>query len=152
MFGNGKKKKLAQLATERTPGTPITIGGVNTIDEHTVITGDLEASGDIRIDGRLVGDLLCKAKVIIGLRGSVEGDVSCESAHIEGEYRGNMQVAQTLSVKETARVSGSLRAGVTTIGAGSTLDITCTLNEVDAPAEEPVSPTDEKEAPAHAVA
>ncbi len=108
-----------------------TTRGVTTIDEHTVITGDIEASGDIRIDGRLVGNLSCKARVIIGPRGYLVGDVTSDSALIEGKFQGTMQVAQALIVKETAQVSGNLKAGVTTICSGSEIEITCALNEAE---------------------
>ncbi len=133
MFGTKPKQKQS-LPGMASPTSATASGGLTTIDQHTVITGDIEASGDIRIDGRLVGNLTCKARLIIGPSGSLVGDVTSDSALVEGKFRGTMQVAQALIVKETAQVSGNLRAGVTTICSGSEIEITCALNEAEAPA------------------
>ncbi len=127
MFGNGKEVK--KPGTSSSPGSsgPAASYGVNTIDEHTTIKGDVEAGGDIRIDGKLIGNLSCRAKVIIGEQGQVEGDIECEHALVEGKYTGNILVRDLLTIKDTARMSGSIRACKMAVGSGSMIDGRCTV-------------------------
>ena len=143
MFGQGSKTKRTgkrdapprQSATARN-------GGVNTIDEHTTITGDLEAGGDIRIDGKLIGDLQCQGRLIVGTTGIIEGDVRCVEAVIEGRYTGHITVSQLLTLKETSTVSGSIRAHQLAIGAGCKLDGQVAVAEMTAaapPVEKPAA-------------
>lgn len=84
--------------------------GLNTVNEGTVLTGDLEAQSDIRIDGTINGDLKCQAKVIVGPKGTIKGTVSCENAVIEGKFDGTLSVRDSLSIKETATVVGDVTA------------------------------------------
>ncbi len=123
MFGNGKE------TPKNTPGraTPAPSGGVNTIDEHTSIKGNIQAGGDIRIDGKLDGDLVCKAKLIIGERGSITGDVDCQNAMIEGSFSGTIIVRDLLTLKDTARVKGNVRASKMAVGSGCLIDGQCTV-------------------------
>lgn len=148
MFGNGKDASK-QPGGRPSSGAP-QIGGVNTIDEQTTIKGDIEAGGDIRIDGKLIGNLSCQAKVIIGERGRVEGDIDCEQALVEGTYTGNIVVRDLLTIKDTARLSGSIRACRMAVGSGSLIDGRCTVTgeaEVTTPtkplakAAKPASPS-----------
>ena len=57
----------------------------NTLAVGTVIDGNVSSASDIRVDGSIFGNLTCDSKVIIGPSGIIEGDVSCASAHIEGQ-------------------------------------------------------------------
>jgi cytoskeletal protein CcmA (bactofilin family) len=128
MFGGKKKDYRARDKARSGNSTKSPVpGGVNTIDEHTTITGDLEAGGDIRIDGKLVGGLTCGAKVIIGVSGSVEGNIVCEQATIEGTYTGELLVRDLLTLKETATVSGTILAKQLSVGAGCKMQGSCTV-------------------------
>ncbi len=123
MFGNGKE--TPKKSPGAMPSAPS--GGVNTIDEHTSIKGNIQAGGDIRIDGKLDGDLVCKAKLIIGERGSITGDVDCQNAMIEGTFSGTIIVRDLLTLKDTARVKGNVRASKMAVGSGCLIDGQCTV-------------------------
>jgi cytoskeletal protein CcmA (bactofilin family) len=133
MFGTKDKKKdyrgRGESNRKSTAPNGSPAGGINTIDEHTTITGDLEASGDIRIDGKVNGNLKCLARMIIGHQGVVTGDVVCESALIEGSYTGAIVVKDLLTIKETGRMKGSILARKMAVAAGSAIDGTVSVNE-----------------------
>jgi cytoskeletal protein CcmA (bactofilin family) len=67
-----KLKKEASLQGE------LKAGSINIIGVGTEINGDLSTKGDIRIDGKIVGDVTSKAKVVIGLTGEVLGNIQSE--------------------------------------------------------------------------
>ena len=123
MFGNNKDAK----SPNGTPSAAPSGGGVNTIDAQTSITGDLKAGGDIRIDGKLTGNLECQAKLIIGPKGSIEGDVVCLNATIEGSFKGNLVVREMLTLQATAKVDGDIKAKKMAALAGYNFTGTCTV-------------------------
>jgi cytoskeletal protein CcmA (bactofilin family) len=124
MFGsNNKDTKNNAPPGAAKPGG----GGVNTIDAHTSIQGDLQAGGDIRIDGKLTGNLNCEGKLIIGPQGQIDGDVTCVNAAIEGGFKGNLIVKDMLTLQATAKVEGDIRANKMAILAGCQISGTCTI-------------------------
>ncbi|MEJ7627935.1 MAG: polymer-forming cytoskeletal protein [Ferruginibacter sp.] len=76
----------------------------------TVITGNIESGGDIRIDGILKGNLLAKAKVIIGADSIIEGDIICQQADVSGRVEGRLQVNDLLYLKGQAVVLGDIHS------------------------------------------
>ncbi|PHI18328.1 hypothetical protein CEQ90_18640 [Lewinellaceae bacterium SD302] len=123
MFGSSKDTKdtsPAKSNSGRTGGTPSR--GLNTVNEGTVMTGDLVADSDIRIDGTINGDLKCKAKVIIGPKGSIKGTVNCDSAVIEGKFDGRLEVRESLVIKETADIIGDVVTKNIAMSSGASFD------------------------------
>ena len=66
------------------------------IGAGTTIIGDMESNGDIRIDGILKGNLIGKAKIIIGADGVVEGNIEGLQADIMGHVTGSIRVQELL--------------------------------------------------------
>ena len=81
---------------------------VNIIGIGTIITGDIQSKGDIRIDGTLKGAVKTSGKVVVGQAGIIEGDVECNNADIAGSLNAKISVAQLLSLKATAKLTGDL--------------------------------------------
>ncbi len=81
------------------------------IGAGTIITGDLESNGDIRIDGTLKGNLKGKAKIIVGAGGVVEGNVEGLQADIMGHVTGTIKVQELLFLHGKTQVNGDIYAG-----------------------------------------
>ena len=98
--------------SDGTSETPVsTPGGASLIASGTTLKGDITSNGDIRIDGTLLGNMQCSAKVIIGANGVVEGDISGQTADIMGKVTGTIKVKELLQLKGGSQVSGNLYAG-----------------------------------------
>lgn len=80
----------------------------NTITTGTEITGDINSTGDIRLDGFLNGNVNSKGKLVIGESGKVTGTINCKNADIYGVVDGKVNVSELLSLKATARVTGDI--------------------------------------------
>jgi len=102
------QKSKSDGSTETTVSTP---GGASLIAAGTTLKGDITSNGDIRIDGTLLGNMQCSAKVIIGANGVVEGDISGQQADIMGKITGTIKVKDLLQLKGGSMVSGNLHAG-----------------------------------------
>jgi len=95
------------------------------IGAGTVITGDLESSGDIRIDGTLVGNLHSKAKVLIGQEGVVEGDINGQQADIMGKVTGMLRIRELLQLKGRCVVTGEIYTGRLEVEPTATFNGSC---------------------------
>lgn len=103
MFGSKKNKEVSSNNELSSNSKSLSL---NTLVKGTVIEGDIKAESDIRVDGTIKGTLECAAKVIIGPTGSVEGEINCLNAVIEGKFDGILSVKEVLSLKETAVING----------------------------------------------
>jgi cytoskeletal protein CcmA (bactofilin family) len=102
MFNNKSKSETAETA--------VPTGSASLIGSGTSLKGDITSSGDLRIDGTLVGTINCSAKVIIGANGVVEGDVSGITADIMGKVSGTIKVKELLQLKSNCQVDGNIHA------------------------------------------
>ena len=103
---------------------------MNVIGKGTTITGDIETSNDIRIDGKLDGNLYCKAKVIIGNSAVLEGNLSAIHAEISGEVVGKVEVSELLSLKNTSTIHGDINTGKLVIESGAKFNGSCKMGAV----------------------
>lgn len=99
-----KSKSKTQSITD-------TVNSSTLIGAGTVITGDLESNGDIRIDGTLKGNLIGKAKIIVGEKGVVEGNIEGLQADIMGQVIGNIKMQELLFLHGNTEVHGDIYTG-----------------------------------------
>lgn len=85
-------------------------GVASIIAAGTTLKGDITSSGDIRIDGTLLGNIHCSAKVVIGSKGLVEGDIHGQQADVMGHVKGTIHVKELLQLKGNGQVSGNIHA------------------------------------------
>lgn len=107
-----------------------TSGAVNIIGVGTVITGDIQSKGDIRIDGTLKGAVKTSGKVVVGQAGIIEGDVDCNNADIAGTLNAKISVTQLLSLKATAKLTGDLVTNKLAIEPGAAFTGHCSMGAV----------------------
>ncbi|MBK9792183.1 MAG: polymer-forming cytoskeletal protein [Sphingobacteriales bacterium] len=81
----------------------------NKINEGTVISGDLNAQTDIRIDGKIIGNITCASKVVIGSTSQIIGHIKCNDLTIEGKVKGNLEVNGVLFFRTTAGFEGDVK-------------------------------------------
>ena len=129
MFGNNgssKNSKSSKKSARSSPAQPGSLS-INSIVQGTEVEGKLSAENDIRIDGSIKGSLSCKGKVIIGPSGSVEGDITCHNAVIEGIFEGILDVKETLNVRETATISGEINTDKLIVQSGAVFNVSCKM-------------------------
>lgn len=84
------------------------------------INGDLSATVDLHLDGRINGDIKCAA-LIQGEASEVTGMVVAETARIAGKIKGSITAA-ALVILKTARIEGDVSYGSLTIEEGAQVD------------------------------
>lgn len=121
MFGSKKTNPESQ----NNQITMSTNGATNSLVSGTTVEGNINAGSDIRIDGKLIGNLSCRGKVIIGPEGNIQGEVTCENAVIEGKFDGNLKVKNSLLIKENAVITGEVDTENLTVQAGASFNVSC---------------------------
>lgn len=111
-------------------------GSVNLISSGTVIEGQIHCKGDIRVDGKVLGKISSKSKIVVGTTGEVDGDISCQHADVFGKYQGNMQVREILFMKSGCNVNGDVQTGKLVVEAGANFSGHCNMGEP--PAADPL--------------
>jgi cytoskeletal protein CcmA (bactofilin family) len=84
---------------------------ISIISTDSIIKGDMESEGDIRIDGKLIGNINCKAKIIIGQQGKVEGNLNGNQADILGTINGDIKMTEQLNLLGKSIVNGNIHVG-----------------------------------------
>ncbi|MDR0229258.1 MAG: polymer-forming cytoskeletal protein [Flavobacteriaceae bacterium] len=118
MFEKSKKEKANYVDS---------LGKTNRIVEGTVITGNIEAVADLRIDGILNGNLKVNGRVVIGPGSKVIGDIECENCDIEGVVEGKVSVTDLLHIKATGTLKGELTVGRLAVEPGALLAAGCQM-------------------------
>jgi cytoskeletal protein CcmA (bactofilin family) len=107
---------------------PRETGSVNIIADGTTLEGNITTNGDIRIDGTVKGNIVSKSKAIIGRNGKVEGNITCANIDIEGFVKAeSLNVANLVSLKATANLTGNIIAGKIAIEPGAEFSGTCRM-------------------------
>lgn len=103
---------------------------VNMIGAGTVITGDIQSKGDIRVDGTLKGSVKTTGKLVLGTEGVIEGDVVCADADVSGKIKAKITVSQLLSLKSAAILNGDIITNKLSIEPGASFTGSCSMGAV----------------------
>ena len=101
----------------------------NLIGNGTTIKGEIVATGDIRVDGTIIGTMKSTGKVVIGQQGVVEGDIICNSADISGKVKGTIRVDELTSLKATSRLEVELYTKQLFIEVGAIFTGKCDMSQ-----------------------
>lgn len=90
------------------------------IGPDVVIRGNIQASADLHVDGRVIGDIAC-ASLVMGEGAVVEGEIVAESARISGSVSGTVRV-RDLVVLRSAKVDGDVSYETISIEQGAAVN------------------------------
>lgn len=79
------------------------------LSEGVSVKGELHFEKLLRINGCFEGNLVAKGKLILGVKGKVQGDIDLEEAEIQGTVIGNIIVSH-LIIGPNAQIIGNIKA------------------------------------------
>jgi cytoskeletal protein CcmA (bactofilin family) len=106
---------------------------INSFANGTEISVEIKSDGDIRIDGKLKGNVNIKGRVVIGTTGFIEGEVTCGNCDISGKISGTIKVNELLSLKASANIQGDIITKKLSIEPGAVFTGTCKMNGKEQP-------------------
>ncbi len=117
MFTTKEEKKAADEITNSS----------NVIGKGTVLEGNIETSGNIRIEGRIIGNIKSKSKIALGSSSFIDGNVAAQNADIEGTVKGKVEISDLLVLKATGSVQGDISTGKLVVEPGAVFNGTCKM-------------------------
>ena len=95
-------------------------GMFSVIGSDMIITGNIAATADLHIDGRVDGDVTC-GSLVQGGDSRIKGVVKAESARLAGAIEGSVSVRQ-LTIERAARITGDVEYETIAIENGASID------------------------------
>ena len=112
MLGN-KKDRLVQ---------EMTVQSSSIVGTGTTLKGGIESPGNLRIEGKVIGDINAESKLVLGASSRVDGNVAAKNAEIEGRIDGIIRVSGLLTLKPNAFVNGDIFAAKLVVEPGAKIE------------------------------
>ena len=128
MFGSKNKNKSKSNDKPMSSNSKKSNSGSNTmasacvIVKGTVIEGNFKSPNDTRMDGKIIGNIDCAAKIIMGAEAEVEGNIDTHQARIAGLFSGELRVKDLLQLGTTAKLDGTINAAQLEMEEGATVN------------------------------
>lgn len=118
MFSNNKKE-LKEVATSNSS---------NIIGKGASLEGNLNTVGNLRVEGKITGEITTKAKVVFSSTSWIKGGIIAQNAEIGGEVQGTIEVSGLLTLKPTAIVQGNIIANKLVFEEGAKFNGKCKMD------------------------
>jgi len=99
---------------------PINGSAFSMLGADTAIAGNINATADLHVDGRVEGDITCTA-LVQGEGSEIVGSITVETARIAGRIDGSLTAREVVILK-SARIRGDIVYDAVTIEQGAQLD------------------------------
>lgn len=103
---NHKRESAPPAIERRRPRE--TNGGLSIVARDLTVTGDLEAVGVIRVEGRVLGNVQAGDQVLLSEGAVIEGNVMAREAVIGGRVHGSISASERIELQAEAVVEGDL--------------------------------------------
>ena len=117
MFSKKPAPEARPIITDKPMASSSTF---SVIGSDITIKGDISASADLHVDGRIEGDITCSS-LVQGEGSEIVGTISSETARLAGTIRGSIS-ARELTVLKTARIEGDVQYDALTIEQGAEIE------------------------------
>jgi cytoskeletal protein CcmA (bactofilin family) len=84
--------------------------GPCTIGRQIIIRGNLSGEEDLIVEGRIEGTVSLKNHMTVEESGTVEADIDVADVTVNGQLRGDIVAAGSVSINAPAKVVGNVRA------------------------------------------
>lgn len=122
IFNNGNSKS-SSLSTDS--NTTIITAGAK-------ITGEVELSCNLYIDGELEGSIHSTKEVNVGKNGYVKGNIAAEKLILQGHIEGSMD-ATRVEIKATGHMSGEITSNELVIESKGTFEGSSIVKDMQTP-------------------
>src|SRR5215467_13562636 len=92
------------------------------LDKGTHVTGELEFTGTLRIDGNFHGSISTSDILIIGEHATVHADIRTGEIEIHGQVFGTVEAKKSVEISPSGRVCGDIHTPVLSLSPGGVVD------------------------------
>lgn len=110
--------------------TPVTNGKIDTlIGVGTTIEGHIQASGILRVEGRIRGEVVSEGDVIVGEKGDIRANIKARHVTVAGKVQGNISASGRMHLIASGQLLGDVEAATVIIEEGAHFKGTCKMTE-----------------------
>jgi len=128
MFGNKEKDQQAPVVNSNNNKSASSKDIKTLIGEGCKIEGNFFIPTATRIDGTIKGDLTGDSGIVIGLSGTVEGNICASEVVVYGTVTGNIETLK-LELKKGSFLNGNMSVTQIITEAGCSFNGKCTMND-----------------------
>ena len=99
------KEEGAARGTSRGAANETTL---SIISAGTVVTGDVDCGGVLKVEGRINGGVLRARQVMLAKEGAIHGDVAAHEVVVGGVIDGSVSASERIELQTTAVVNGDI--------------------------------------------
>ncbi|HYV84772.1 MAG TPA: polymer-forming cytoskeletal protein [Patescibacteria group bacterium] len=85
------------------------------IEEGATLVGDIVSEENIRVRGRVEGNVSTSGSVVIEPRAFVVGEITAANLILEGSLEGRVTVARKFELRPSGRMRGDIKAAIVAI-------------------------------------
>ena len=101
----------------------------NIVGKGSLLKGNLNVPGNIRLEGKVVGNVKSKSKIACGETCVIEGNLIAQNAEIAGKVNGKVKISELLILKSSCIINGDILTEKLIIESGSTFNGSCVMGE-----------------------
>ncbi len=117
MFKNKQENMAAQDASNSS----------NIIGKGTVVEGNIETFGNIRIEGKVNGSVISKSKIVLGQSSVIDGNIIAQNAELSGEVKGLVEISDQLILRPSSVIDGDIATNKLIVESGATFNGGCKM-------------------------
>jgi len=99
--------------------TPLPVVRESLIAADLSVEGKIEGKGNVRIAGRMAGDVNIQGNLVVNEQAQLSGTLRAHQVTLAGKLEGNIDSAEKVELLQTAVLIGDLKTGTLTIAEGS---------------------------------
>jgi len=98
------------------------------IGQNSIIRGDVDCNGSIRVDGKIFGDLTSSGNVIVSESASITGNITCFDIEIYGKCCGDVSVKGKINLHQHSQLTGDIKCSSFNTEDGSKFSGQCNID------------------------
>ena len=101
------------------------IDELSLIAKHLEIKGDLNGAGDLKIDGKINGNINLEGNLFLSEYAEIKGNISAINFECNGFLEGNMHVKEKLTIGSKSKITGDIKTKILIIEEGAEINGKC---------------------------
>lgn len=95
---------------------------VSILSDGVNIEGKISSNGNVRIDGKVIGDVNVKGNLTLGSSSEIKGQINAKNMVVSGKVEGTLMIEEKLTLESTSKIKGDILAKVLVIEEGAKFD------------------------------
>lgn len=116
---SAKSKQTSEKTLSVVAGTAKESQDTCVVAAGTTIEGKFSSTENVRMDGKVKGEVKCSLRLVMGETGRIEGTIHTKDAIIMGTIEGELVAEGLLHLKSTAVIRGTITAKNMTVDEGA---------------------------------